>query len=357
MAASLEMRRFLFWGKLMRIHADIAALRRNDTPQRRAQAAMHDAMAQWRDATDADGLDGAGSSPAAVLADLDRLSRGAHFADCAALARLFADAGAARRFADGYAARMLGVLAENPLGQVATRHHTDGTSAMLLFGRVGEASLMLCSVDGAGFALEAAPEAVAFRPAEIWEVVLAGAARGMVLRIEGVREDGTLVLAREPMLLRPGTILVRDSLREVLLLESVETCLVTLKLQLQRENARTDAGGAEPVREVELVSGRITHQSAATPVDSRRELMVALLGRMGRADAAPAMSRIAREPGADGLRWQALKECLALDTAQGFAALTAMARDAGDPLAAHAGALRAQLVESWPQLEMVACPA
>ena len=341
----------------MRIHADIAALRRDDTPQRRAQAAMHDAMARWREPTAGDAAAGLAPSAATILADLDRLSRGAAVTECGALARLFADPAAARQFADGFTARRLEVLAENPLGQVATRHHTDGTSAMLLFGRVSEASLMLCSVDGAGFASAAPPEAVAFRPAEIWEVVLAGEARGTVLRIDGARDDGTLILARQPIMLRPGTTLVRDSRREVLLLESVNTCLVTLKLQLQRENANADGGGVEPVREVELASGRITHQSAATPVDSRRELMVALLGRMGRADAAPAMARIAQEPGADGLRWQSLKECLALDTAQGFAALTAMARDARDPLAPPAGALRAQLLEAWPQLEMVPCPA
>jgi hypothetical protein len=72
------------------------------------------------------------------------------------------------------------------------------------------------------------------------------------------------------------------------------------------------------------------------------------------------MAAIARGPGDDSLRWQALRECLALDTAHGFRALAAVARTAGDSLAATAGALRAQLVEAHPQLlalEDDRCPA
>jgi hypothetical protein len=71
---------------------------------------------------------------------------------------------------------------------------------------------------------------------------------------------------------------------------------------------------------------------------------------MKRREAAPAMARIAREKGPDSLRWEALREALALDTAQGFAALCAIARSPLDPLAGPAGALRAQLIEAHPRL-------
>ena len=89
-------------------------------------------------------------------------------------------------------------------------------------------------------------------------------------------------------------------------------------------------------------------------------MMAALLGRMGRADAAPVLAELALQQGEDSLRWQALRECLALDTAQGFAALLSLARNADDPLCAEAGALRVQLVEAHPQLlqlETMQCPA
>ncbi len=87
-------------------------------------------------------------------------------------------------------------------------------------------------------------------------------------------------------------------------------------------------------------------------------MMLALLGRMGRGDAAPLIARMAREDGSAALRWQALRECLALDSQEGYVALAAIAAAAGDPLAGPAANLRAQLEESWPQLrELAACPA
>jgi hypothetical protein len=79
-------------------------------------------------------------------------------------------------------------------------------------------------------------------------------------------------------------------------------------------------------------------------------MMLALLGRMDVAEAAPLMAELALEDSDSSLRWQSLRECLALDTATGFLALAALARRPHDPLAGPAGALRAQLVEAHPQL-------
>jgi hypothetical protein len=79
-------------------------------------------------------------------------------------------------------------------------------------------------------------------------------------------------------------------------------------------------------------------------------MMLSLLGRMKRREAAPLMAAIAEEDGPDALRWEALREALALDTAAGFAALCRVARAPLDPLAEPAGALRAQLVKMHPEL-------
>ncbi len=115
---------------------------------------------------------------------------------------------------------------------------------------------------------------------------------------------------------------------------------------------------AGPTREFGLADAKLVHQAAGNVRDSRVEMVMALLGRMGRADAAPLLADIAREPGSAALRWQALRECLALETLTGFTALSAIARSPGDELAPAAGALRAQLVEAHPQLkEIEACPA
>jgi hypothetical protein len=104
----------------------------------------------------------------------------------------------------------------------------------------------------------------------------------------------------------------------------------------------------------------VVHRASGDLAASRSEMMLTVLGRMGHAAAAPEMASLAREPGEPSLRWQALRECLALDTTAGFAALLAIARAADDPLCAAAGALRAQLVETHPQLlalEDDPCPA
>jgi hypothetical protein len=133
----------------------------------------------------------------------------------------------------------------------------------------------------------------------------------------------------------------------------VERHLVALRL------VRT-AAEPGPSREYDLADGALLRQSAGDLRASRHEMMLSLLGRMGRAEAAPLMAAVATEPGGDSLRWQALRECLALDTATGFRALSAVARESDDPLAGSAGALRAQLVEAHPQLrdlEAGPCPA
>ena len=104
-----------------------------------------------------------------------------------------------------------------------------------------------------------------------------------------------------------------------------------------------------------LSDGALVHQAAGSPRDSRLELSAALLGRMGRKDAAPLLAAMAEEHGSAALRWQALRECLGLDSAAGFVVLCRLSQNAADPLAAHAGALRAQLLETYPQLAG-ACP-
>jgi hypothetical protein len=185
-----------------------------------------------------------------------------------------------------------------------------------------------------------AARSAAFSPAEEWTVVLAGTGEG---RLVERTAEGSLV--QHPLRFGPGMALGRNLEREALLIDRVPGSLVMLRLNRRRS-------GAVPVREYELASGALIHQAASDPRESRMELAITLLGRMRRADAAPELAAIALEPGrGDSLRWQAMRECLGLDTAMGFRALTTLARSADDPLAVPAGALRAQLVEQYPVLK------
>ena len=58
------------------------------------------------------------------------------------------------------------------------------------------------------------------------------------------------------------------------------------------------------------------------------------------------------------MRWQALRECLSLDTAIGFNALQVLAGRTEDPLHRPAGELLGTLLAAYPQLkDLAACPA
>ena len=126
-----------------------------------------------------------------------------------------------------------------------------------------------------------------------------------------------------------------------------------MQLRLQRRTSAVD-----PVREYRLSDGCLVHQAAGTPRDSRLELTAALLGRMKRRDAAPMLAAMVEEHGSESLRWQSLRECLALDVAVGFPALCKLAEREGDPLQQPAEVLRAQLLARHPELkELSPCPA
>lgn len=309
----------------MHVHPTIAALRGDDAPQRQAQAALFGALDEWR------------HDIAAVRADLADFGEGKELADCQSLAPLFSDPAAARRFADDFVRRTQRRLVAAPLAHVPLRHFTDGTVSTLLLARSGRAALFLAAIDGAGLARHPAPRSVAMTATEVWETILAGGAAAEF--ISQARRMHDLV---------PGDTIRRDCLQEAMILREVRGTLVSLRLQRRHADP-------VPTREVDLASGATIHQAAATAQDSRRELMAGLLGAMGRSDAATVMAEIAGESGPDALRWQILRECLALDSAAGFAALTAVARTAADPLALPAGALRAQLIEAYP--ELAACHA
>ncbi|RZK02722.1 MAG: hypothetical protein EOO76_05805 [Novosphingobium sp.] len=325
----------------MIVHPDLRALRSDDAPQRDAQERLYRAVGTWRKTPAA----------AAVIADLAPYAEGRPLDDCAALAALF-DEGAdlALPLMQTFAAAAAEGLAEAPLGYLPLRHFSDGVISTLLIGHAGAVTLSLVAVDGAGLAARPSPMAVDFRPSEVAERVLAGSAQAELIACRPLG-DRQAQLSRAAIALAPGRSIRRDGANTAMLLNAVSGCLVTLRLQ----HRRAEDG---PTREYALADGRLIHQAASDPRDSRLELTMALLGRMGRADAAPHFAALARAEGSTALRWQALRECLALDTAAGFQALTAVATSPGDPLAAVAGTLRAQLIETYPQLgALEPCPA
>lgn len=323
----------------MRIDPALRALRADERPQREAQLAAHEAMADWRERPEIAG----------VLGDFIRFAEGEPIAGCPVLASLFAPGGeAGPDFVGSLVSEAVAILKRAPLAHLPQRHFSDRTLATLLLARKAGATLSLAAIDGE--AMDARPPATtaAFWPGEAFERVLAG--RGEAEIAQAPRGGGG-PLDRRTIALHAGVAIARDAEREALVPRRVDGCLVSLRLQRRRN-------GAGPSREYSLHDGALLHQAAGDPRDSRAELAIAMLARMGRTDAAPAIAAVTREPGSDGLRWQALRECLALDTLTGFQALSSIAADAADLLAAPAGALRVRLVEAYPQLAGIqACPA
>lgn len=319
----------------MQLHPAIAALRSDDAPQRQAQRDLGAAIACWR----------ASPPVAAILCALEQYGSGHPLAGCDELDALFRPGPSARSFAASFAALAARALGDAPLGQMPLRHFTDGAVSTLLLARSGRAALFLTAVNGTALAAQPAPVSVGFAATEAHEMVLAGSARAELVTL------GDEGLGYAPLELEAAKAVARDCAREALILRQVTGSLVSLRLQRR-------AAVPAPTREIELASGSLIHQAAASAEESRTELMLALLGRMGRSDAAPVLAGIARRPGPDGLRWQALRECLALDTATGFAALCELASSNADPLCAPAAALRSQLIAVHPQLAgLEPCPA
>ena len=319
---------------------ELRALRRDDSPQCDAQVAMIQAMDDWRARPDT----------AALLAELHEFSAGAELDLCPRLAALFTPGNdAARQLAAGFSAMTCAALSQWPLGHVALRHFTDGVTSTVLVARAANVTLSLVAIDGDGLGLRPESATASFGPNHTWEHVLGGGAGVELIECLPIGPNAAR-LSRREMEIGPGSIQFRDGKRDARLLRRIDGALVSLRLQRRRANA-------EATREYDLASGALLHQAAGNPRDSRLELMLAMLGRMGRKDAAPDIAELACGEASAALRWQALRECLALDTQIGFAALATIAARAEDALCGPAGALRAQLIEAHPQLqEAELCP-
>lgn len=319
----------------MRIDQTIAALRGNRAPQRQAQAAMKAACDNWR----------AELGVAQTLEEFERFGQGARLEECPRLEEIFTGQGAAEQLMGALVRHLCAALTSDPLGHPPFRNGYDGRASTMLLARSGRAQLLLQAREAGDYE----HPCFTFSDAIRYDATLAGKAQASILRIRGLREK--VEYSEELITLRPGVRLAFDCSNESLLASKVERRLVTLRLLQSAQNP-------EPGREYCPETGKLLHQSSGSLATSRKEMMVTLLGRMERAESAPVLARLAMEESDHSLRWQALRECLAMDSAQGFAVLSQIARNAQDDLSEPAGALRAQLVEAHPQLrelETISC--
>ena len=313
----------------MQIDERIAALCGNPSAQRRAQLRAEQAREQWL-----------ASAPVAdVLAELAEYGAGANFENCSHLAQAAGTLDGASALIEPLIEGMGRALGDEPLAHVPFRHQKNGGTSILQLATRGRAALVLLAYDET--TADPSPETVTFSDVERHEIVLAGGADLRIAKLVQEWPDRATIDCENRRAVAGDSLHLAPN--EARLSRAVHGRMVILRV------ARTPPVPA-PSRVFSLADGRLMHRASGDRQESQRELAMALLGRMGRSDAAPALAMQART-GSDHLRWQALRECLALDTGTGFAELLRIAQAHEDPLAAPAQALHAQLIEAYPQLK------
>ncbi|TMM48944.1 hypothetical protein [Qipengyuania marisflavi] len=315
----------------MRIDPEMLALRGDTALQRHAQEALERARDRWL----------ASEPVAGVMAELRAYGQGEKLAHCPALGDLFAGQGREAGWLDPLVHGLTTALRDYPLGQVPLRHQVSDGLSILQLTICGRATLSLIIYEDTAASNAEAPTSICFSDVERREVVVAGAADLRLFEIVQDRGD-TAVLDSDPR-----RVVAREALHFPGFVHAKQVVKVHGRMVMLRLS-RTPETPA-PSRQFCLNTGKLLHRSSGDRRESQHELMMALLGRMGREDAAPIFAEMMRS-GSDHLRWQAMRECLALDTATGFAALCAMAENQADALCDHASALRDQLLARHPQL-------
>ncbi|AIT79996.1 hypothetical protein [Novosphingobium pentaromativorans] len=314
----------------------LAELRTNDQVWAKGQRELALLLTRWR----------ANPDVRPVFNDFERFGRGKPLEACPSLAALFeGTGGAARDFVGGMVDVALDGLRAHPLGHLPLRHGVNQTGQTLLLSHWGAATLALVSYESERLSERAEARTAAFTPVESWSCVLVGSGEADRIRCEE-KQGGAARLEIEPVTMQPGSVIYRDGRNERIQMRSTRGVLV--KLRLQRF-----LGGTEPVREFALADGTLVHQAASNAHDSRCELAISVLSRMKRRDAVPVISRIVTGEGHEGLRWQAMRELLALDTRAGMILLGQIAASEDDPLAALAQEAQLSLLQTWPELERI----
>ena len=313
----------------MQIDERIAALCGNPFAQRRAQLRTEQAREEWL----------ASKAVRDVLAELADYGADAGFENCSYLAQAAATLDGASALIEPLIEGVGRALGDEPLAHVPFRHQKNGGTSILQLATRGRAAMVLLAYDET--TADPSPATVTFSDVERQEIVLAGGADLRIATlVQGWPDRATIdcenrrVVAGETLHLAPN---------EARLSRAVHGRMVILRV------ARTPSAPA-PSRVYSLADGRLLHRASGDRQESQREMVMALLGRMGRSDAARALA-MQTHSGSDHLRWQALRECFALDTATGFAELLRIAQAPEDPLVAPAQALHAQLIEAYPQLK------
>jgi hypothetical protein len=309
---------------MMQVHPDIVRLRSESALQPRTDAAVE----QWRSTR----------SAIAAMEDLAQIHQGAALEDLPFLVRLMRDHAAARAFAEALITPFLAALRAEPLANLSLGHSSAPGMARLRIAAHGRAGLTLLAISPRARAM---PASVLFEDCEAHEIIIAGAGEALLHR----REAAGLVTEAQDC--APGTRFNRkgpDAARQI-----TAVTRPLLVLQLTREPDHP-----QPSEEIGVVGGALLKVISASKASSQQMMALAVLGALEHRGAMHPMAQLAKDVAADrDVRWEAVRQCLVLDTGEGLAVLAALACDPGDALHAPANALQRQLLAAHPNLAAI----
>ena len=311
----------------MHIHPAIAALRSERASQRSQQARMNTVADQWRT-----------SKPVqAVQRDLAAYGAGDPLDRCPALAALVSDHAAGLAFAQKWIRLFAAELRQSPLGEVPFQHrHSGGYSTVQLLS-VGAASLNLSAYERRATVVE--PQTAVFADRQTVELVIGGEVRGICHQLIDQQR-----VASETVVWRTGDRIETSSTHSR---QFVEVATSFLVLQLSRSPERPG-----PTREYHLADSALLKSASGDKQASRDMLALGVLGALDHQPSLDAMAAVARDRTREpDLRWEAVRQSLALDPVKGIALLDLFATQYCDPLSVPAKNLAQQLRAAHPQLE------
>ncbi|MBV7264678.1 hypothetical protein [Erythrobacter ani] len=322
----------------MQTHFDIAALRSDPALQRRVRSRMSRAADEWRD----QGI------VQTIAAELQGYGSGCDLSDCQSLGELTTERAVATSFADAWLKPMLHALQDEPLAEVQHRYRcSDGLTSVQLM-QSGEATLSLLAYERRDQSGPEEPQTALFSDRESREIVLSGSARSVLHR----RENGTSAESKIATIhadWREGCVIVMTGLHETRQVLDVRGSLVLLQLSRTPRRPRSS-------REFRLADGALMRSVSGDKSASEKQMALAVIGAMHHGLALDLMADRARDQNEDAdVRWEAVRQTLALNTQRGMDLLAELRASPRDQLARPAADLEQHLFHTKPKLEEFSC--
>lgn len=306
----------------MRAHPDIAMLRSYPKAQHRPVPPSSD----WR------ALPQAGP----LVAALDAYGQGAELRGVPPLAAVLSDLRAAQALVEAVVVHALAALERAPLDLLPFAHSLQPGLARVRIAEAGRATLTLIVYERRNPGPR--PVSVLFEDGEAHDMVVAGQGAALLHQL------GAAGIVTREIALTPGSRMAIEGAGQSRQIHAAETSLLVLRLSRMPANP-------EPSREFSLPDGQLIRASSGCKRTSQSMVALAVLGALSHRPAAAPMERLALNPDKPRhLRWEALRQLLAMDARAGTVLLERLANERGGVLAGPAAALWRNLVAAHPEL-------